>query len=157
MILSLVLILLCLQPGIAEEAVNIYGHQLVPCSSTGMAKTGFTRDGQCGSFRGDSGSHHVCIDLSSVTGGNFCAVTGQPNWCDDDMACQGYDGHLCPVEHWCVCQWAFASYVEAAGGCDKIQEVVCESVNMNAKDAYESSSSPSHQAALACLKEKCGI
>jgi hypothetical protein len=40
-----------------------------------MALTGYTRSGQCYAHDDDHGSHHVCIDLSSTTGGNFCAVT----------------------------------------------------------------------------------
>ena len=156
-LLSLILLVVCLQLGNAEQTLNIYGEPLVPCSSAGMAKTGYMRDGQCGSARGDYGSHHVCIDLSSVTGGNFCTVTGQPNWCNDSMPCHENESAACPVQHWCVCQWAFASYVKEAGGCDMIQEVVCDSININAKDAYEGSSSPDHAVALDCLKAKCNI
>jgi hypothetical protein len=40
-----------------------------------MALTGYTRSGQCYAHDDDHGSHHVCIDLSSTTGGNFCSVT----------------------------------------------------------------------------------
>jgi len=143
--------------GNSEETLNIYGEALSPCSSEGMARTGYMRDGQCGSTYGDYGSHHVCIDLQSVTGGNFCTVTGQPNWCNDSMPCHENSTELCPVQHWCVCQWAFASYVKKAGGCDKIQAVVCDSINIKAIDAYESSTNPDHIAALACLEEKCAM
>ena len=45
------------------------------------------------------------------------------------------------VEHWCVCQWAFASYLQRAGGCDKIQNIVCEATNMVALTAYRQMSS----------------
>ena len=65
------------------------------------------------------------------------------------MQCDGYnnnkntakddsqnDGGQCQVQNWCVCQWVFASYVEAAGGCDFIQDVSCESINAEAVKAY---------------------
>jgi hypothetical protein len=32
------------------------------------------------------------------------------------MQCDGAPQQLCPVTQWCVCQWAFASYVDRAGG-----------------------------------------
>merc|ERR1712124_208794 len=101
-----------------------------------MALTGFTRSSKCADQNDDEGSHHICIDMKSTAGGNFCAVTGQPNWCGSFMECDGNPSQTCPVEHWCVCQWAFASYIERAGGCDKIQSIVCEATNMAALDAY---------------------
>jgi hypothetical protein len=78
--------------------LNLHGDPLQKCSHTGMALTGYTRSGQCYAhvsqsnrlpllnsvlnpsqkmvFQDDDhGSHHVCIDLSSTTGGNFCTVT----------------------------------------------------------------------------------
>ena len=51
---------------------NVKGEVLQKCSGTGMALTGFTRNGQCIDENDDQGSHHVCIDMSSTTGGNFC-------------------------------------------------------------------------------------
>ena len=45
-----------------------------------MALTGFTRNGKCTDLVDDEGSHHICIDLSSTEGGDFCEVTGQPDW-----------------------------------------------------------------------------
>ena len=52
-----------------------------------MALTGFTRNGKCVDRNDDAGSHHVCIDMTSTSGGNFCTVTGQPNWCSESMLC----------------------------------------------------------------------
>merc|ERR1712146_515946 len=83
------------------------------CSGNGMALTGFTRTGQCVDRNDDAGSHHVCIDMKSNTGGNFCSVTGQPNWCGSQMACDGAG---------CVCQWAFASYLQRAGGATRSRQ-----------------------------------
>merc|ERR1711924_80837 len=108
--------------------LNVYGAPLKKCSGPGMALTGFTREGTCTDRVDDAGSHHICIEMDSVDGGNFCEVTGQPNWCDDYMQCDGKRG-LCPVQHWCVCEWAFASYITRAGGCNKIQSIDCEATN----------------------------
>merc|ERR1712039_560703 len=124
-----------------------------------MALTGFTRSGKCGDHNDDAGSHHVCIDLSSksITTGNFCSVTNQPNWCDSRMQCDGKRGQ-CPVEHWCVCEWAFASYIQKAGGCDKIQSIICEATNLMALKHYkeQAESSPHIKEALQCLVQRCG-
>merc|ERR1712046_340857 len=108
----------------ASAYLNVNNTTLQRCSHAGMALTGFTRNSQCVDQDDDHGSHHICIDMASNSGGNFCSVTGQPNWCGSQMPCDGSSG-LCPVKHWCVCQWAFASYIQRAGGCEKIQNIVC--------------------------------
>lgn len=146
----------------SEGYRNVYGAPLQSCSSHGMALTGYTRNGSCvDQKQNDHGSHHVCIDLSSTTGGNFCQVTGQSDWCSSEMPCHEDQVQKCPVNHWCVCQWAFASYLENAGGCDHIQDIVCGAVNMEAVRAYQekqsSSSSKKYKVALECLVERCGI
>jgi len=150
--------------GSNTEYLNVYGEALQPCSQDGMALTGYTRSGYCVERDDDQGSHHICIDLSSLTTDeNFCTVTGQSDWCSSqDMACHSdpYDAS-CPVENWCVCQWAFSSYVLAAG-CGNIQTVVCESINLQALLAYQTASSQwnapaKYQAALECLLDRCGI
>merc|ERR1719240_1242408 len=65
-----------------SEHKNVKGGALEKCSGPGMAMTGFTRDGKCvDAGNDDAGSHHICIDMASNTGGNFCSVTGQPDWC----------------------------------------------------------------------------
>merc|ERR1719353_2478212 len=94
--------------------------------------------------------------MSSNTGGNFCSVTGHPDWCSSKMQCDGSAGQ-CPVKHWCVCQWAFASYLQRAGGCDKIQTVVCEATNMVALTHYreQASRDAGVKAALECLEQRC--
>jgi len=148
--------------------LNVYGKELQPCSGSGMALTGYTRSGSCVEYQDDSGSHHICIDLSSTTGGNFCEVTGQSDWCSSYLACDTYnddgnDDSQCPVEDWCVCQWAFASYIENAGGCDYIQELKCEAINMEAFKAYTSLAGSSsdynkkYTNALDCIVSRCGI
>lgn len=161
--------------------LNVYGEALQPCSYDGMALTGYTRSGYCVDQYDDSGSHHICIDLSSLGGSggnedgnddddssnrNFCNVTGQYDWCSSqDMPChEDPDTAECPVTNWCVCQWAFASYIEKSGGCENIQTVVCESINLQAALAYQKMISSwntqnrqKYQNALDCLVDRCGI
>ena len=145
-----------------DSYLNVYGESLQPCSRSGMALTGYIRDGHCVDRDGDSGSHHVCIDLSSVSslgdGRNFCQVTGQSDWCSsDDMQCHDdQSSYGCSVENWCVCQWAFASYIDKAGGCDAIQDVMCESINVRTIEAYGKDRAK-YGDALACIVERCGL
>ena len=146
--------------------LNVYGETLQPCSQSGTALTGYLRDGHCVDRDGDYGSHHVCIDLSSVSssaagnyqGQNFCQVTGQSDWCSStDMPCHDDSSSgECPIENWCVCQWAFASYINKAGGCDAIQDVVCDAINSRALEAYYANRAR-YAAALSCLVERCGL
>ena len=62
----------------------------------------------------------------------------------------------CAIENWCVCQWAFASYIGKAGGCDAIQDIQCDAINMQALVAYKSNPDKYGQA-LSCLSERCGV
>lgn len=91
---------------------NVLGKELAHCSGAGMALTGYTREGQCVDRYDDAGSHHICINMKSTSNGNFCDVTGQPNWCASAMRCDdgtgSYGSGECDVENWCVCQWACA-------------------------------------------------
>lgn len=139
--------------GFSTEHTSVLGGPLATCSKPGMALTGFTRDGHCADVGDDdAGSHHICIQMKP----DFCTVTGQPNWCVEEMQCMGSAG-LCPIGNWCVCQWAFARYLQMAGGCDHILDLQCDATNLAAFHAYESSPEPAHKAALACIKTKCGI
>merc|ERR1719433_192436 len=63
----------------------------------------------------------------------------------------------CPIGNWCVCQWAFATYIKMAGGCNSIVELVCEATNLAALKAYERSSAQEHLEALACIRQRCGL
>lgn len=136
---------------------NVYGSNLKACSRDDTALTGFTRNGKCVNKIQDQGSHHVCIDISSTSGGNFCTVTGQPNWCEEPMPCHDKREKTCPIEQWCVCEWAFASYIQNAGGCDKIAKVDCHATNGNVLHHYRDDKRPHVQKALACLKRKCNL
>ena len=84
--------------GAVEKNVN--GGRLKSCSSVGMALTGWTRNGYCAGAANDRGSHHICIDLSSTSGGNFCKVTAQPNWCSAMMPCHEDMTKKCQVKKW---------------------------------------------------------
>merc|ERR1711907_306621 len=146
-----------------DGKLNVYGKPLQKCSKRGMAMTGFTRDGRCVERQDDAGSHHICIDLTS-TSENFCQATGQPNWCAQKGKCFGSPAKMCPRKNWCVCQWAFTGYIHTAGGCDKIQKVECDAVDMAALKAYEAGAAKGQVAdggkvadALACLKKKCNL
>lgn len=153
-----IIVAFCLVASTHATFSNVNGGALQHCSSAGSALTGFTRNGQCIESNDDAGSHHICIDLSSTDGGNFCTVTGQPDWCSSSMGCDGSAGK-CPVKHWCVCQWAFAAYLQKAGGCSKIQDIVCGATNMEALKAYttQAPKDKSIADALACLKQRCKI
>lgn len=150
----------------ATKYTNVYGNELQRCSTSGTALTGYTRTGYCVEQSDDTGSHHICINLNSTTGGNFCDVTGQSNWCSStDMPCDENDNDdnnedpqdeaTCAIENWCVCQWAFASYIQKAGGCDQIQDIQCNAINMEALRAYQSTNG--YQQALQCLVERCNL
>jgi len=148
---------------------NIEGKPLERCSGSGHALTGWLRNGHCTDRDDDAGSHHICIDMKSTVDGsadkNFCTQTGQSNWCDDEMRCDPFppvtQGN-CPVKNWCVCQWAFRKYIAAAGGCDHIQHIVCDAINMAAITAYkgELAKDPGDMLtknAYDCLVARCNV
>jgi uncharacterized protein (DUF2237 family) len=159
LILTLTTALFCLAQTDAVDYTNVYGNELQSCSSEGMALTGYTRTGYCVDQNDDTGSHHICIDMSSATGGDFCTVTGQSDWCSSKMACHEDSSSNCAVQDWCVCQWAFSAYIEKAGGCDQIQDVVCEAINMESIIAYQKVAwrSSAYQDALDCIVDKCSL
>merc|ERR1711906_56647 len=74
--------------GTVAEHLNVYDEPIQTCSQDGTALTGWTRSGSCVDHDDDSGSHHICIDLSSTaSAGNFCTVTGQSDWPSSTGAC----------------------------------------------------------------------
>ena len=75
------------------------------------------------------------------------------------MPCQGNEENKCPIKNWCVCQWAFAKYLQKAGGCDKVQEIVCDATHMAAIVAYREKEASDAQiaAALECLEKRCSV
>jgi uncharacterized protein (DUF2237 family) len=78
-----------------------------------MAVTGYTRNGCCAHNTKDEGSHHVCVKnvRSTEDKPSFCEVTEQTNWCDRKHECADHAGE-CPIEKWCVCEWAFEKFVK---------------------------------------------
>eukprot|EP00928_Gymnodinium_smaydae_P024492 TRINITY_DN19802_c0_g1_i1.p1 TRINITY_DN19802_c0_g1~~TRINITY_DN19802_c0_g1_i1.p1 ORF type:complete len:241 (+),score=32.94 TRINITY_DN19802_c0_g1_i1:49-771(+) len=137
-----------------NDKLNVMNQPLELCSTNGTAMTGFVRDGTCvDEGDDDQGSHHICIKMKS----DFCKVTGQDNWCGEEMPCMEDETKKCRIGNWCVCQWAFAKYISLAGGCDKIVDVQCSATNMAARKKYEETQNddPNVKAALECLKSKC--
>lgn len=119
-----------------------------------IESAGISTDGHCTDVGDDDkGSHHICIQMKE----DFCTVTGQSNWCVEKMPCM--DGHgKCPIGNWCVCQWAFARYIQMAGGCDAIVDLDCEGTNAAAVRAYKGEASDATiKAALECIERKCHI
>ena len=101
----------------------------------------------------------LCLWETLCTGGRFCTVTGQDDWCLDDAPYLEDESEDCQVEQWCVCEWAFASYIKSAGGCNHVQDIVCDSVNKLAIQHYEEKAADNAevQAALDSLVEKCDL
>lgn len=83
------------------DSDSLSGRPLVPCASD----TGFRRDGFCSKHAADAGAHHVCLDPLPA---DFCTATRQPDWCVPDAP-------------WCVCEWAFARYVEETKQCPQVK------------------------------------
>ena len=132
-------------------ARNLHGEALQPCSTDGMAVTGFTRDGLCSHHMGDHGSHHICVRNIRSTNNepSFCTITGQSNWCDDEGECS--DGTSCPRDKWCVCEWAFERFVKEKG-CDAF-DIDTEATNHLVLDHYRADL-VKHQKAYDCIKKK---
>merc|ERR1719273_1965133 len=145
--------------------LNIYDEPLKSCSYDGIAITGYTRTGFCNLHATDSGSHNVCLDISAVKKTpdnemrNFCEITGQRDWCSESDRC--HEGGLgCPRKNWCICEWAFASLIQAKG-CDSFDAsaLQCESTSRATITAYQQAMARGDkkaEGALACLRSKCG-
>ena len=133
--------------------VNVRGTPLKKCSGLGMAATGYGRDGHCRHEVGDSGSHHVCLDIGAGEA-NFCRTTGQPNWCDEKDKCYRDENAMCPRKKWCVCQWAFDKVLEHAP-CNDL-DVDCDATNIEALKAFERDPRR-YSKALQCIREKCSV
>lgn len=122
---------------------NVYGEPLRPCTTQGMAPTGFDRGGFCTEHADDKGSHHVCITdvAKKVKGSNFCEATGQPDWCDQENR-----------ERWCVCEWAFETYASRQG-CEAI-EIDCEATNQIALTHYQERGAGEM---IECIRTQCAL
>lgn len=146
--------------------LNVYGQQLQPCSTAGMALAGRTSTGYCTEKNDVSDSRHICINLSSNN--NFCMTTNQNrNWCSDSKSCDDGSGNsceeMCAIENWCVCQWNFASHVQNVGGCNYVNDLQCDAINLQTIKAYVNKISSKKDRnkrvynALNCVVSKCGL
>jgi uncharacterized protein (DUF2237 family) len=136
------------------KLMNVYGKELKPCSANGMAVTGFVRDGFCSEHNKDSGSHHICLkDIQNESDAkNFCNITNQPDWCRVSSVCHGDSDKLCDKKNWCICEWAFDSFVKEKG-CDTFN-IDCNATNKLSMEHYKRSST-NH--ASNCIKKQCNL
>lgn len=142
------------------QHLNVYGEPLATCSKPGGAITGFTRDGHCQEIQDDQGSHHICIHMKP----DFCTKTGQPDWCEETQTeCMpdgtGTSPATCKIGNWCICQWAYNSYVNVqqsqGEACKDILTLQCDAVNVAALNAYRLDPT-AFGSALNCLVGACG-
>ncbi|SLN63755.1 hypothetical protein PEL8287_03491 [Roseovarius litorisediminis] len=86
---------------IKDEAVNVLGGPLDPCSSDPL--TGFFRDGHCNTCTEDRGSHTVCVLMTA----EFLAYS---KYVGNDLSTPhpefGFPG-LKPGDQWCLCAARF--------------------------------------------------
>lgn len=131
---------------------NVLGDELKTCSSAGMAMTGFTRDGFCSNHNGDEGSHHICVKNidGNDSGQTFCGITNQEDWCSTKDRCHEDPNQMCPRNNWCVCEWAFDSFVKAKG-CDAFT-IDCDATNSLVLEHYDEDT---NSEALACIRKQC--
>lgn len=80
-----------------EDSLNVFGEQLIPCSTDPM--TGFFRDGCCNTNEQDVGSHTVCIEVTAQFL-EFSRFKG--NDLSTPMPEFGFPG-LKPGDRWCLC------------------------------------------------------
>jgi len=143
---------------------NANGDELQPCSTSGMALTGGSREGYCVDTYGNYGSH-ICmnIDNSNDDINNFCNLentAGKLPACVENaqFPCQEDTRLMCPVQNYCVHQCYFSHYLEEIGSCDDIQDIQCDAVNMRSLIAYgKRASVEKYGNALDCIAKKCDI
>lgn len=135
--------------------INVYGEKLTKCSKDGMAVTGYSRSGLCEDSLGDTGSHHICLDISKIGNGGetFCTLTEQPNWCvKPSTNCESPSQHQCNRKNWCVCQWAFSDVLSKTA-CENLH-VDCDATSLSALRAYRQNPGK-YGTALECLQHHC--
>ena len=80
-----------------DESINVFGEKLEICGTDPV--TGFYRDGNCNTCKGDVGSHTVCIETST----EFLEYTRfQGNDLSTPVPEFGFKG-LKAGDSWCVC------------------------------------------------------
>ncbi|MEM9895034.1 MAG: DUF2237 domain-containing protein [Bacteroidota bacterium] len=81
----------------ATASKNIFGEELIPCSTNPM--TGFFRDGCCKTGAFDTGTHTVCAIMTE----EFLSFTkSKGNDLTSPIAAYDFPG-LKPGDHWCLC------------------------------------------------------
>merc|ERR1719384_2642580 len=101
-------------------------------------------------------THRVCATLLDSSGqplswgkGNFWEITHQTAWqWDADIRANHGDS-------WCICMWATASLIEAAG-CENVH-IHCDSTDVSYVLAQYQDGGTDLSPAHACLQEKCPI
>ena len=148
--------------GQLNEQTNVYNRPLQACSHAQMARTGFSRDAMCRTSQDDQGSHNVCLDLESAPG--FCSRTNQSDWCRSSMPCHHDRTKQCPVKNWCVCEWAFESYLDDIKkekghiDCKNMGRIKCDATNRAVLDHYKNNqSNPKTKQVLQCLQQQCNL
>lgn len=115
-LLSLLLLALCVS---AEQQLNIYGQQLEMCDGPTSNTAGSGAGGRC-TFRSyDRGAHQVCV--KSMPDG-FSSKTGQGPWSDEYID-----------QSWCICIWAYASYV--TNHPDQPLPIKCSAISSSVMDS----------------------
>jgi uncharacterized protein (DUF2237 family) len=80
-----------------DESINVFGEKLAICGTDPV--TGFYRDGNCNTCKGDVGSHTVCIETST----EFLEYTRfRGNDLSTPVPEFGFKG-LKAGDSWCVC------------------------------------------------------
>jgi len=154
-----------------HQAYNVLGTPLLPCSRPGMALTGYTRDGKCTDHKDDTGSHHVCLKMHEAPE-DLCKLTKQSDWCSQLQPCQSAPATRCPIQNWCICQWAFDHALtrlqqesKTTDDACKALPIDCHATNREALKAYDHYSQtapdPSSRVkarnAASCIRRQCGI
>ncbi len=107
-----------------NEALNVLGDALVPCSYDPL--TGYFRDGCCNTREDDTGSHVICARMTddflrfSLSRGNDL-ITPQPQW--------RFAG-LRAGDRWCLCALRWKEAYEAGVA----PPVILESTHQRALD-----------------------
>merc|ERR1712054_282734 len=100
------IVLLCLGTAAGQGVQSLAeseGQDACGTAKDGKTKTGPSRNGHCALASQDT--HAVCVTMPQ----GFCGDTGQSNWCTPFVG-----------GPWCICMWAYATYVEKHG-CDSIK------------------------------------